>query len=113
MSSKLADLKRQRKKEEPPCLATLGSYQALTPLDRYPDLVSHLQETERIMQIGETYSTWCTHKGGSGVSTIADVLDAYYDPRRKSRHSMANVIRQKERVGGDTVTSIMQAVGEY
>lgn len=83
------------------------------PLDRCPDLVSHLQNIERELPVGGTYTASATISDSAKISTIGDILDAYYDPHRKTRHSLANVIRESVRGNDDNIMDIADAVRRY
>lgn len=70
-------------------------------IEHQPDLVSHLQNVQRILK-PETglFCVICPDwrycfDRSVGESTIGDVLEAYYDPRRKNRHSLASIIEQR------------------
>lgn len=111
MMKKITFLKHKKKHEpasEPPERpATVSG----PPLDRCPDLVTHLQKIERELPVGGTYTAFASITR-SQTSSIGDILDAFYNPHRKTRHSLANVMR--EYVHDDvSVGPIQQVVRRY
>lgn len=70
-------------------------------IEHQPDLVSHLQNVQRILKPGTgVFCVICPDwrycfDRTVGESTLGEVLEAYYDPERKSRHRLSSVIEQR------------------
>lgn len=72
-------------------------------IEHQPDLVSHLQNVQRILKPGTgVFCVICPDwrycfDRTVGESTLGEVLEAYYDkqPQRKSIHRLANMIDQR------------------